>query len=49
MTPYNFETSTKVDPRQEEEDKTNDIKRNMLKWHIRLNHLAFTKLKLMAA
>ena len=46
--PFNFETSNNIAQKQEEEDKTNDNKWNMWKWRIRLNHLPFVKLKLMA-
>ena len=48
VTPFNFDKDKDFDTEQKEEDKIEEGKMLLWKWHVRLNHLPFNKIKLLA-
>ena len=48
VTPFDFDVDKDFDTEQKEEDKIEEGKLLLWKWHIRLNHLPFKKIKLLA-
>jgi len=48
VTPFDFNIDKDFDTEQKEEDKIEEGKLLLWKWHVRLNHLPFKKIKLLA-
>jgi hypothetical protein len=48
VTPFDFDIDKDFDTEQKEEDKLEEGKSLLGKWHVRLNHLPFKKIKLLA-